>query len=78
MILLIYLNRISGKNKTVFEITMAKMTKPWTGKKDSLTNPDKKQQHKERKQKKSLLHDIETLDWKQQLKEYKEHATESL
>ena len=57
---------------------MVKMTKPWTGKKDSLGNPDKKQQHKERKLKKSLLHNIKHEDWTQQLKEYKKNATEPL
>ena len=52
-----------------------KITKPWTGRK-SPTNPDKKEQHLERKTKKSILHHIEDQDWEEQLKEYKEHYVE--
>lgn len=52
--------------------------KDGTARKKQPTNPDKKQQHKERKLKKSLLHNIKHEDWTQQLKEYKKNATEPL
>ena len=53
-----------------------KVTKPWSGKKDNLPNPDKKEQHLVRKTKKTILHHIEDQDWEEQLKEYKEHYVE--
>lgn len=47
-----------------------KITRPWTGKKLE-TDPVKKEIHKERKNKKEILHNIEIQDWELQLKEYK-------
>lgn len=55
-----------------------KVTKSWTGKKDSLSSQDKKQQHLERRTKKTILHYIEDQDWEEQLKEYNKHASQSL
>ena len=49
---------------------LMKMNRPWTGKK-SETDPVKKETHKERKNKKEILHSLEVLDWELQLKEYK-------
>lgn len=48
-----------------------KVSKPWSGKKDSLPDPNKKEVHLERKTKKQLQHHIEEMDWKKELKEYK-------
>lgn len=48
-----------------------KMTKSWTGKKDSLPSFTKKDQHKQRKTFTQLLHILEDKDWEEQLKEYK-------
>ena len=45
------------------------MTRPWTGKKPE-TDPVKKETHKDRKNKKEILHNIEIQDWELQLKEY--------
>lgn len=49
---------------------MVKMTKPWTGKKDNLPSFTKKDQHKQRKNRTQLLHEIENKDWQLQLKDY--------
>ena len=56
---------------------VVRVTRPWSGKKEP-SNPDKKQQHLERKTKKTILHHIEDQDWEEQLKDYKNHATEPL
>lgn len=47
-----------------------KLTKPWTGKKDNLPSPVKKEQHLERKSKRELQHHFEDDDWNKQLQEY--------
>ena len=49
---------------------MVKVTKNWTGKKDAIPDPRKKEQHKDRKTKKELEHHWEDDDWLQQLKEF--------
>ena len=53
-----------------------KVSKPWSGKKDSLPDPNKKELHQTRKTKKAVVHDIEDTDWEQQLKEY--YASQSI
>ena len=47
-----------------------KIARPWTGKKDSLPDPVKKEVHQERKTKKQILHHLEELDWEKELREY--------
>ncbi len=47
-----------------------KSMKPWTGKKDNLPSPGKKEQHLERKSKRELQHHFEDDDWNKQLQEY--------
>ena len=47
-----------------------KLPKTWTNNKKSPTNPDKKEQHLERKSKKEILHHIKDDDWDEQLREY--------
>lgn len=47
-----------------------KMPKMWTNHKKSPTNPDKKEQHKERKTKAQMQRHIAEIDWEQQLKDY--------
>jgi len=54
----------------VFEITTMKLTKPWTGKKDNLPSPAKKEQHKDRKSKEELVHRWQEDDWEIQLEEF--------
>lgn len=56
---------------------MVKMTKTWTGKKDSLPSSDKKEQHLNRKTKQELVHRWDEQDWEQQLKDFK-YATQSI
>ena len=55
---------------------VVKMIQNHTGKKQP-TNPDKKEQHLERRTKKSILHYLEDRDWEEQLKEYNKNASES-
>ena len=50
-----------------------KVSKPWSGKKDSLPDPNKKELHQTRKTKKALIHEIEDRDWDEQLKDYEKH-----
>ena len=50
-----------------------KVSKGWTGKKDSLPDPNKKELHQTRKTKKALIHEIEDRDWDEQLKDYEKH-----
>ena len=50
-----------------------KLPKMWVNKK-SPTNPDKQEQHKNRKAKDELMHRWENEDWKKQYKEYLENA----
>ena len=52
---------------------MVKIPKTWVNKK-SPTNPERKEQHQERKTKKALMHEIEDRDWEEQLKEYTKNA----
>ena len=49
---------------------MVKVSRPWSGKKDSLPNQKKKEQHADRKTKKLRLSEIREDDWQEQLKEY--------
>ena len=49
---------------------MEKMTRPWTGKKNSLPNPKRKEQHEFRKNKRHQVYLQEEDDWKLQIKEY--------
>lgn len=49
------------------------MTRPWSGKKDNLPSPKKKEQHENRKTYTQLLHILEDKDWEEQLKEYKKN-----
>ena len=50
---------------------MVKVSKTWTGKKNSLPDTTKKETHKERKTKKQILNHLEEEDWEQELKEYR-------
>lgn len=50
-----------------------KLPKMWVNKK-SPTNPDKQEQHKNRKSKDELIHRWENDDWKKQYKDYLENA----
>lgn len=50
-----------------------KLPKMWVNKK-SPTNPDKQEQHKNRKSKDELIHRWENEDWKNQYKDYLENA----
>ena len=49
---------------------MEKMSRPWTGKKNSIANPQKKEQHSDRKNKKHLLYLQEEREWCVEVKEY--------
>ena len=49
---------------------MEKMSRPWTGKKNSIANPQKKEQHSNRKNKKHLLYVQEEKEWSIEVKEY--------
>lgn len=68
----------STTNKNGFYNIMVKMTRPWSGKKDNLPSPKKKEQHSERKTIKQVLHELEKQDWEQQLKEYKNNASKPI
>ena len=50
-----------------------KLPKMWVNKK-SPTNPDKQEQHKNRKSKDELIHRWENEEWKKQYKDYLENA----
>mgnify|MGYP003537903378 CR=1 FL=1 len=50
-----------------------KLPKMWVHKK-SPTNPEKQEQHKNRKSKDELIHRWENDDWKKQYKDYLENA----
>lgn len=52
---------------------MVKIPKSWVGKK-SPSNPNKKEQHQNRKTKEDLNHRWELDDWKTQVKEYLQNA----
>lgn len=56
---------------------MVKVSKTWTGKKNSLPSPDKKEQHQNRKTKQELVHRWDEQDWDLQLKDYL-HATQQI
>ena len=47
-----------------------KMTRPWTGKKDSQPDQTKKELHKQRKETKLRLKEICDEEWEQQLKDF--------
>ena len=47
-----------------------KISRPWSGKKDSLPDITKKEVHQERKTKKQILNLLEEEDWDKELKEY--------
>lgn len=49
---------------------MAKMTRTWTGKKNSLPSTTKKELHKNRKTKEEINHRWETNDWNNQIKDF--------
>ena len=49
---------------------MEKMSRPWTGKKNSIANPQRKEQHSNRKNKKHLLYVQEEKEWSIEVKEY--------
>lgn len=49
---------------------MEKMNRPWTGKKNSIANPQRKEQHSNRKNKKHLLYVQEEKEWSIEVKEY--------
>jgi hypothetical protein len=53
------------------------MQKEWTGKK-SPTNPNKKEQHQNRKTKEELVHRWQNDDWKNQYKDYINNASKPL
>jgi len=53
-----------------------KMLKTWTGKK-SPTNPERKEQHQDRKTKEELVHQWQEADWDSQYEEYLDYASES-
>ena len=48
---------------------MTTIPRPWSGKKEP-TNPVKKEQHTNRKNKKHLLRQVMDSDWLSQVKEY--------
>ena len=50
-----------------------KLPKMYVGKKNP-TNPDKQEQHKNRKSKDELIHRWENEDWEKQYKDYLENA----
>ena len=52
-----------------YAFIMTTIPRPWSGKKEP-TNPVKKEQHSNRKNKKHLIRQIMKSDWLQQLKEY--------
>lgn len=54
-----------------------KMTRPYTGKK-SPTNPEKKEQHIARKQKRIILLNIVDDEYEQEILEYKKNANQSI
>lgn len=47
-----------------------KISRPYTGKKNNLPDPTKKQQHADRANKKIIISKIKESDWKEQVKEY--------
>lgn len=49
---------------------MEKMNRPWTGKKNSIANPQRKEQHSNRKNKKHLLYLQEEREWELQVKDF--------
>ena len=53
-----------------------KLPKMWVNKK-SPTNPEKQEQHKNRKSKDELIHRWENDDWQKQYKDYLEYGTQS-
>lgn len=54
-----------------------KLPKMWVNKK-SPTNPEKQEQHKNRKTKDELIHRWENDDWEKQYKEYLKNASKPL
>ena len=54
-----------------------KITRSWTGKKQP-TNPDKKEQHIARKNKRIILLNIKGNEYKQEIIEYKKNANQPL
>lgn len=54
-----------------------KMTRSWTGKKQP-TNPEKKEQHIARKQKRIILLNIVDDEYEQEIIEYKKNANQSI
>ena len=52
-----------------------KLPKNWVNKK-SPTNPEKQEQHKNRKTKDELVHRWENEDWEKQYKDYLEYGTQ--
>lgn len=52
-----------------------KMTRSWTGKKQP-TNPDKKEQHIARKNKRIILLNIKDDEYEQEIIEYKKNANQ--
>lgn len=53
-----------------------KMTRSWTGKKQP-TNPDKKEAHLQRKNKRIILLNIKDDEYEQEIIEYKKNANQS-
>jgi len=52
-----------------------KIQKSWTGK-TAETAPAKKEQHQSRKTKQAIIHQIEDVEWEQQVREYKKNASQ--
>lgn len=52
-----------------------KLPKSWVNKK-SPTNPDKKEQHNNRKIKRQIQHHVDDYEWTLQLKDYLERANQ--
>lgn len=53
-----------------------KITRSWTGKKQP-TNPERKEQHVARKQKRIILLNIKDDEYEQEILEYKKNANQS-
>ena len=56
---------------------MMKITRSWTGKKQP-TNPDKKEAHQARKNKRIILLNIKDDEFEQEIIEYKKNANQPL
>lgn len=49
---------------------MVKINRPWTGKKDSLPDNKKKEQHKDRVSKKARIYELQQEEWEKEVKDF--------